>query len=456
MIGPRGTIVFVPMKQGLRKLKTFKTALFVALAALVLSTCTAAVSGLQLPRRPAGDGGATLAVKTSELPDDGVGEELAATEPAVPPQAPAEGQPSTPVEQSSPANPPVAGPPVEFKKVKVQQPRLRVTGVPDRETVDRLREVPGVRYATAFDVAQIPVGPKQTPVTVAAVDPQRFRVVTPEVTANFLGVWERLVEGDAAFTHDTGNTLKVKFGVQLGQTVEAGGEGSALRIGAYASNGIPPVADALVSPETAQKIGIQGRRDALIAVSEGADPAVVAQKIRQVANVGVQVIEEPQARRAYLTGADAKNAFEPFNYIEMGDGMIQIDPAWVQRNIVRKRVPILKGEVVCHRLMVDQLYGALAEIEARGLADLIDPSQYGGCWVPRHIDFNPAKPISMHGWGLAADFNVSTNGLGRKPTLDPRIVAVFDRWGFVWGGRWSRPDGMHFELGALVQNSPQG
>ena len=62
----------------------------------------------------------------------------------------------------------------------------------------------------------------------------------------------------------------------------------------------------------------------------------------------------------------------------------------------------------------------------------------------------------MHSWGLAADFNVSTNGLGMKPKMDPRIVAVFDRWGFVWGGRWSRPDGMHFELGALVQNSPQG
>jgi hypothetical protein len=182
----------------------------------------------------------------------------------------------------------------------------------------------------------------------------------------------------------------------------------------------------------------------------------MAARIQRVAGGRASIIEEPQARRAFLTGADARNAFEPFTYIDMGDGMIQIDPDWVSRNIVRRPMPLLKGEVVCHRLFVDQLYGALKEIEDRGLGHLIDPSQYGGCWVPRHIDFNPARPLSMHAWGIAADFNVSTNGLGMKPQMDRRIVEVFDRWGFVWGGRWSRPDGMHFELGALVRNSPQG
>jgi hypothetical protein len=37
--------------------------------------------------------------------------------------------------------------------------------------------------------------------------------------------------------------------------------------------------------------------------------------------------------------------------------------------------------------------------------------------------------------------------------MDPRIVEIFDRWGFVWGGRWSTPDGMHFELGALLRET---
>jgi hypothetical protein len=29
--------------------------------------------------------------------------------------------------------------------------------------------------------------------------------------------------------------------------------------------------------------------------------------------------------------------------------------------------------------------------------------------------------------------------------MDPRIVDIFRRWGFAWGGTWVRPDGMHFE-----------
>ena len=435
----------MPFLQVLRKLKTFKAALFAGLAALVLTTCTAAVG-----MRAAGntEGNSPIDVVSTELPTTGLSSsETAAVEPA-----PAEGLPSAPVDNAGQASEATSAPTPEFKKVKVHQPRLRVAGLTDDRALRKIRKLDGVRLAMPFNVGRIPVGVRNTPVTVAVVNPQKFRVVTPDVTANEPAVWERIFEGDAAFTHDTGNRLKA----QLGSYVPVGTEGYELRVGAYASNGIPPVADALVSETKAAQMGIEGRRDALIAVEEGADTGALADQIRRVAKANVNVIEPPQARRAYLTGADARSAFEPFNYIDMGDGMIQIDPAWVSRNIVRKRVPILKGEVVCHRLMVDQLYGALAEIESRGLAKLIDPSQYGGCWVPRHIDFNPAKPLSMHGWGLAADFNVSTNGLGMKPTMDPRIVQIFEKWGFVWGGRWSRPDGMHFELGALIQNSPQG
>ena len=439
--------------QVLRKLKTFKAAMFAGLAGLVLTTCIATVAALPISFRDLGpdDGDSQLGSVSTPLPTPGAA--IAASPPPLMGNAPAPGQPSSPVDpaqQSAQGTAPSQ--PVVFNKVKVQKPRLRVSGLVDPAALRSIRKLDGVRYATGFDIGRIPVGPRNTPVTVAAVDPRAFRVMTPEVTANAFAVWQRIVEGDAAFTHDTGNRLKA----QLGSFVPVGGEGSTLRVGAYASNGIPPVADALISPRTAQTLGMQGRRDALVAVKDGADPEVLAQKIRQITNAQVQLIEEPQARRAFLTGADARNAFEPFNYIDMGDGMIQIDPAWVARNIVRRPMPLLKGEVVCHRLMVNQLYGALKEIEDSGLGHLIDPSQYGGCWVPRHIDFNPAKPLSMHGWGLAADFNVSTNGLGQKPTMDPRIVAIFDRWGFVWGGRWSRPDGMHFELGALVQNSPQG
>ncbi|MDP9405540.1 MAG: M15 family metallopeptidase, partial [Actinomycetota bacterium] len=341
--------------------------------------------------------------------------------------------------------------PVRFGKVTAVPPKLRVNDLPRKGSVDDIRDIDGVDFATDFEVAKVPIGRSGTRVTVAAVNPRQFRRVAPQVTADAVAVWERLVEGDAAFTHDSGNRLRA----QLGSTVPAGTEGSTLRVGAYASNGVPPVADALVSADTGEQLGLDGSRDALVSLADGADPATVAARIEQATGADVEVLEAPQARRAFLTGAEARNAFEPYTYIDNGDGMIQIDPDWVRRNIVRRRVPLLTGEVVCHRLMVDQLAGALGELESRGLGHLIDPSQYGGCWVPRHIDFDPSKPLSMHSWGLAADFNVSTNQLGQTPQMDPRVVQVFDRWGFVWGGRWRRPDGMHFELGALLQ-SPQG
>jgi hypothetical protein len=34
--------------------------------------------------------------------------------------------------------------------------------------------------------------------------------------------------------------------------------------------------------------------------------------------------------------------------------------------------------------------------------------------------------------------------------MDPRVVSIMEKWGFRWGGRWSPPDGHHFELAALI------
>lgn len=342
----------------------------------------------------------------------------------------------------------VPTPPVELPPVTPQQPRIRLAGQGSQETdaLAEARAVPGVTFATGVRVGEVAVdaegGPQ--PVQVAAVDPADFRVLTPSVTAEATAVWQRVMEGDAAFTHDAGR----RFQVELGQQVAA--EGTPLRIGAYASNGVPPVADAVVSEATGAALGLDGTQDVLVALAPEADAQQVADALRAATGLDAELLEQPIAQRAFLTGADSKDAFEPFSYIDNGDGMIQIDPGWVDRNIVRAPMPILTGEVVCHRLMIDQLRGALQEIQDSGLAPLIDPTQYGGCWVPRHIDFNPSKPLSMHGWGLAADFNVSTNGLGARPQMDPRIVEIFKKWGFVWGGDWRRPDGMHFELGRLL------
>jgi hypothetical protein len=31
-------------------------------------------------------------------------------------------------------------------------------------------------------------------------------------------------------------------------------------------------------------------------------------------------------------------------------------------------------------------------------------------------------------------------------TTQTRLVSIFQRWGFAWGGAWLVPDGTHFEF----------
>jgi hypothetical protein len=344
---------------------------------------------------------------------------------------------------------------LDLSPVETQRPQIRLeqSEVPAPDAVEQALAVEGVTFATAMEVGELPVASERgvTNVQVAAIDPNGFRVLTPQVTADAVEVWRRIAEGDAAFTHDIGTRLAL----ELGSRVPAGeSEGATLRVGAYASNGVPPVADAIVSKETAEILGLDARQTVLVAVAEGVDLEQAVQQLADATGMHAELIAEPQTRRAFLTGADARNVFEPFSYISIGDGMIQIDRDWVSRNIVSAQVPIFTGNVICHRLLIPQLRGALNEIVAQGLDHLIDPTQYGGCWVPRHILFNPSRALSMHAWGLAIDFNVRGNEYGnRNPEMDPRIVEIFERWGFVWGGHWSTPDGMHFELGAVLDGS---
>jgi hypothetical protein len=71
--------------------------------------------------------------------------------------------------------------------------------------------------------------------------------------------------------------------------------------------------------------------------------------------------------------------------------------------------------------------------------------------VPRFIERNPHNSISLHTWGIAIDINAAENPVNNGNHQDMRVVAIFKKWGFVWGGDWSSPkDPMHFQLGALT------
>ncbi len=134
-----------------------------------------------------------------------------------------------------------------------------------------------------------------------------------------------------------------------------------------------------------------------------------------------------------------------------GPDPLTVEQSWYDANIGNVPLPII-GTIRCHRTVAVDLAGALNEIQAAGLAgyiDVADTRRYGGCYYPREVRPNGSTTggsISRHTWGMALDVNPSTNAMGDPtPSIDQRIVDIFRRWGFAWGGSFTIPDGMHFE-----------
>ena len=143
-----------------------------------------------------------------------------------------------------------------------------------------------------------------------------------------------------------------------------------------------------------------------------------------------------------LPTALVKEMFGDFQIKERDGTWITTEPSWREQNIQVKRVPIL-GNTRCHRLMWEPLEGALNQILEEGLASTLSVQDFkksGGCYAPRRINrFDAGGSISRHAWGIAIDINT-------KSSYHPRVVEIFNSWGFAWGGTWTSPDEMHFEL----------
>lgn len=157
-----------------------------------------------------------------------------------------------------------------------------------------------------------------------------------------------------------------------------------------------------------------------------------------------------------LTRKQIEREFGRFSYQELGNGRIKIEPKWVKENIVDVNLPIL-GKVKFHKKGAVQLKNVFKEIKMKGLENLIDKEDFkrnGGTFVQRHKNWNKKRGISHHSWGIAIDVNVKDNPYGAKPKMDRRIVKIFEKNGFEWGGRWKTPDGMHFELVSLEPQKP--
>ena len=211
--------------------------------------------------------------------------------------------------------------------------------------------------------------------------------------------------------------------------------------------------DLLMSPEQADRLGAKTVTRYTVTGFRNPDTAASA-----LAAAGFVNGMDYRVRRTWdgdnpdatLGLGEAKLIVGEFSYEITKSGKVTADPGWVHQNITPRRffsgIPV---RAACHRRVWAPLQGALNEIKREGLEELIDvdnTNKFGGCFYARLNRISGGLGyLSRHSWGMAFDMNTTTNSQGRPPNLDCRIVRIFRKWGFAWGGNFTPADGMHFE-----------
>jgi D-alanyl-D-alanine carboxypeptidase len=208
-----------------------------------------------------------------------------------------------------------------------------------------------------------------------------------------------------------------------------------------------------LSPGLAEHLGLQTNDECVVQIlhpgESGADGSDLVPAV-------------PQGHLKVLSDAAIRAEFGDFSWKDSKTkkGAIIISPPWAQHHIVKVEVPQLRGlpnygsggfsgKFECHAKIAQPLVDAFTEVERQGLTDQL--LFWGGCWVPRHKSWNPARGLSSHSWAIAFDLNVQWNGYDVEPAAKGKagsvveLVPIFEAFGFAWGGYFGTKDGMHFE-----------
>ena len=281
------------------------------------------------------------------------------------------------------------------------------------------------------------------PIDVSAADPNRYAATVltapPELA--------RLVAGQVALATDSARLRRLQVGASL--TLQ----GTSLRVAAIVPDAAIGNAEMFVTPADAQRLGIPPNRYLLIRPRSLAAWPHIADRLKQSVPTDLPLrVRAPGTARS-LRQADSVLAplMEKLRFGEFAAkpnatsaGYLTIDPRWQAAHLMTVTVPIL-GSVTCNRRFIPVLQSALQAVVESGLQGLIHREDYGGCFAPRLIPGLIGQSISHHAYGSAIDLNAAANPLGQLPHQDPRLVGLFARFGFTWGGDWLVPDGMHFE-----------
>jgi hypothetical protein len=89
--------------------------------------------------------------------------------------------------------------------------------------------------------------------------------------------------------------------------------------------------------------------------------------------------------------------------------------------------------------LLEQAFRNLADIRS-----LDEIKTFDGCFNIRNKRGGTSS--SLHSWGMAVDINAATNKFGARPSMPAVVIECFEKAGFDWGGYWTSPDGMHFQV----------
>lgn len=148
-----------------------------------------------------------------------------------------------------------------------------------------------------------------------------------------------------------------------------------------------------------------------------------------------------------------KETFGEFEYRPGRGGSVEIDPSWVEENIVEVDIPLL-GTTKCHRRFAETLGAVMNLLIAEGHdSNVIDPGAFYGCWNPRYI--RGTTRLSRHSFGVAADINFTTRSGNRRgsPTHEA-LLAAMEAYGVHSGHVWTNPDPGHFEFYGFPDGLP--
>ena len=173
---------------------------------------------------------------------------------------------------------------------------------------------------------------------------------------------------------------------------------------------------------------------------------------------------KPDNLKPLYNDAERQRLFGKFEYKADPSGKLILLDDWRKNNIITLDIPQLKGvsmwgkpktsgNIYFHKKAAEQMKALWAEWEKEGLMPLV--KTWNGTYAPRFIRGSKTV-LSNHAYGTAFDINVEWNGLSKRPALVGEkgsvreLVPIANKYGFYWGGHFSRKDGMHFEIAKLL------